>query len=117
MRQRPGVTHAMLTLDQQVIGQLAVAIDLAAVLPGVADQLRLADIFLGSPAQGSLEPGIKSARLYAQAAAHRPYREKLSMLRDERGPHLFGVALEPMAKCAVAFFRMSRSSVTRASSR
>lgn len=65
--------------------------------PGLADQLRLADIFLCSPAQGSLEPGIESDSLYAQAAADRPYRENLSMLSDERVPHLFGAALEPMA--------------------
>ena len=50
--------------------------------------------------------------LDAQAATHRPHRKLTSMLGHERVSHFAS-----LAKYAVAFFRMSRSSETRASSR
>lgn len=68
-------------------------------------------IFSPPLAQGGLEPGIEAADLDAQAATHRPDREQRTMLGDERVSHFAS-----LAKYAVAFFRMSRSSVTRASS-
>jgi len=91
--------------------ELAIAIDLAALLPRRPDQLGLAYVFTRSSAQRVLEPGVKAARMDAQAAAHRPNRKHRTMPDDERVSHFAS-----LAKYAVAFFRMSRSSVTLASS-
>src|SRR5690606_29132233 len=100
------------TLVYQVVMQLAVAIDLAALLPGVINHSGLANVFLGPFAQGALEPGIEAAGVDTQAPAHCAHGELLAMLGNKRVPHFAS-----LAKYAVAFFRMSRSSVTRASSR
>ena len=91
--------------------ELAVAIDPAAFLPGIADELRLTCIFQRPLAQRILQPGVKTAGPDTQATAHRPNRELLAMLGNERVSHFAS-----LAKYAVAFFKMSRSSVTRASS-
>ena len=52
------------------------------------------------------------SRMDAQTETHCPYGKQPTMLGHKRVPHLAS-----LAKYAVAFFRMSRSSVTRASSR
>ena len=98
--------------DQQIVVQLAIAIHLAAVLPRSADQLGLARIFPSPLAQRVLQPGIKAARVDAQTPTHRTHRKQRAMLGNERVSHFAS-----RAKYAVAFFRMSRSSVTLDSSR
>ena len=75
---------------------LAIAIDLAAVAPRLPDKCRLPMVFLGSPAQRSLQPGIESAWLDREAAAHGADRKDRVMLGHERVLHSFGVALEPV---------------------
>src|SRR5690606_3872751 len=100
-----------LSLIEEVVMQLAVAIDPAALLPGRSDQVSLACIFQRPLAHRVLQPGVKTAGSDTQATAHRPNRELLAMLGNERVSHFAS-----LAKYAVAFFKMSRSSVTRASS-
>jgi hypothetical protein len=68
-------------------------------------------VFASPLAQGRLEPGIKAAGMDAEQAAHHSHRKPLLMLGNERVLHFAS-----LAKYAVAFFNMSRSSVTRASS-
>ena len=92
--------------------QLAVAIDLAAVLPGLSDQRSLPGILLCPAAQRALLPGIKAAGLDRQAPAHCTNAELALMLGNKCVSHFAS-----LAKYAVAFFRMSRSSVIRARSR
>lgn len=50
------VRAAGLTLIQKIVMQLAVAVDLAAQLPGSVDERRLASIFSGPLAERRLEP-------------------------------------------------------------
>jgi hypothetical protein len=97
---------------QQIIMQFAISIHLAALLPGLPDQLGLARIFPVSFAQRVAEPGVKAAGMDAQAATLRTHWKLRAMLGNERGSHFAS-----LAKYAVAFFRMSRSSVTLVSSR
>jgi hypothetical protein len=54
-----------LALIQQVIVQFAVAIHLAAVLPGFIDEFGLASIFPGPFAHRVLEPSVEAARMDA----------------------------------------------------
>lgn len=91
--------------------QLAITVDLAALRPSLAEKFGMTGIFPSPCAQRVLEPGIKTARPDAQATAHRSHFELLAMLGHERVSHLAS-----LAKYAVAFLRMLRSSVTRASS-
>ena len=66
---------------------------------------------LGPVTQGRPQPGIEAAMMHQQHAAHHAHPEQAPMRFDE------GVLyLASLAKYAVAFFRMSRSSVTRANS-
>ena len=101
-----------LALVQQVVVQLAIAVHLATIFPWLADQLGLADVVARPPAQRGLQPGIEAARADAQVPTHRPHLISRPMVDDERVSHFAS-----LAKYAVAFFRMSRSSVTRRSSR
>ena len=101
-----------------------ITIDLAAGFPCIFDQLGLPLILLRSLAQLSLQPGIEPAWLDREAAAHGTDRKDRAMLGHERVLHLFGVALGPMAGSRLTldevrgrFFKISRSSVIRASSR
>ena len=92
--------------------QLAIAVDLAALFPGLPDQPGLPSIFLRPSAQRVLQPGVEPAGMDAKTPAHRAHREQRAMIGYERVSHFAS-----LAKYAVAFFRMSRSSVTRVSSR
>ena len=92
------VGTAGLTLIKQVVMQLAVAIDLAALLPGILNELGLAVVFLSPLAQRVLEPGIKAAGMDGEASAHGAYTELLAVLGDERVPHF-----SSLAQCAAAF--------------
>jgi hypothetical protein len=79
--------------------------------PSRADKLDLARIVPSFPAQQVHQPGIETAGLDAQAATDGPHRELVAMLGHKRVSHFAF-----LAKYAVALFKMSRSSVTRASS-
>ncbi len=91
--------------------QLAVAIDLAAIIPSLFEQSHLSLVFQSPLTERSLQPGVKATRVNAEHAAHATHTELLVMPFDKRVSHFAS-----LAKYAVAFFRMSRSSVTRASS-
>ena len=89
-----------LALIKQVVMQLAVAIDFAALASGVLDQPGLTDVFLGPFAQWRFDPRIKAAGVDAQAPTHGAHRELLTMLGNERVPHFAS-----LAKYAAAFLR------------
>ena len=67
--------------------QFAIAIHLAALIPGLPDELGLASVFPSPLAQRVLEPGLEAARMEAQAATHRTHREQRPMLCDELVSH------------------------------
>lgn len=89
---RHPVRTAGLALIQQVVVQFAIAIDLAAILPG------LALIFSAPFAEGLFEPGIKPAGVDVEYPAHGPNAELHTMRLDKRVPHFAS-----LAKYAVAF--------------
>jgi hypothetical protein len=72
---------------QQVIMQLAVAIDLAAVVPGFAEQIGLPDLFPSPLAQRVLLPGIVATGLHSEAPAHGSHAKTIAMLGNERLSH------------------------------
>lgn len=92
--------------------ELAIALDLAAICPGLPEKLGLVGIFECSSAQRDLVPGAEVTRLDGQAQAHRPNLKQQTMLGHECVLHIAS-----MAKCAVTLYWMSRSSATLASSR
>ena len=98
-----------LSLIEEVVMQLAIAIDPAAFLPGLAEKRGLADIFPSPFAQRVLQPGIETTGPDTQAAAHRPHRELLAMLDNKRVSHFAS-----LAKYAVAFLRDLYTCVTHA---
>lgn len=69
-------------------------------------------VFLRALAQRVLEPGVEAAGLDTQAPTHGADRKQQAVLGDERVLHFASLAKYP-----AAFFRMSRSSVTRCNSR
>ncbi len=85
---------------QKVIVQLVVGIDLAAVVPSLADQIGLRGIFPSPLAKRALLPGIVTAGLHGEAAAHRPHAKTITMLSNKCVSHFAF-----LAKYAVAFFR------------
>ena len=88
---QPGntVRTAALALIQQVVLQFAVAIDLAAVIPGLSDQLGLPAIFLGSLAP---LPSIEAAGLDAQSPKDRSNPELVTMLGNKSVFHFASLA-------------------------
>lgn len=100
-----------LPVIEQVVVKLTVTLDLATFLPGFPQKTDLPFVFTSPLAQGHPEPGVKATGMDTQQTAHRPHRKQLLMLCNERVLHFAS-----LAKYAVAFFNMSRSSVTRASS-
>ena len=82
-----------------------IAINLAALLPSLANEFGLADVFLRPLTQRVLQPGIKAAGVDAQAATHRPHWEQWTMLGNESVLHF-----AYLAKYAAAFigFRAPR---------
>jgi hypothetical protein len=102
----------MLAQITQIIMPFAITVDLAAILSCLVYQRALAYIIAGSVAQRGFEPGIKTTEMHPQHSAHRPDRKFSPVPFDKRVLHR-----DSLAKYAVAFSRMSRSSVTRARSR
>lgn len=96
---RDTVQVTRFSLIKQIVMKLAISIDLTALLPGLAQQFSLTDVFPRPFAQRILQPGVKAAWIDVQTAAHRSHRGHGAMLGDERVPHLAS-----LAKYAVAFF-------------
>ncbi|PTM87773.1 hypothetical protein C7449_11322 [Mycoplana dimorpha] len=91
--------------------ELAITLDPAAFIPGLAEKLGLTDIFPSPFAQRVLQPGIETTGPDTQAAAHRSHRELLAMLGNTR------ISLCILGEIRGGFFLRCRvSSVTRASS-
>ncbi len=93
---------AGLALIHQVITQLAIAIDLAAAVPGLTDQLRLPGIVSSALAKWAVLPSIKSTGLDAQTTTHRPTLELVTIIGNKRVSRFAS-----LAKYAVAFLRNS----------
>ena len=111
------------SLLQKIVVQFAIAVDLAAVSPGIEQHLRLALVFHHPIAQRHLKPCIEPARLDAQAPAHGPDGKLPSMLGHESVSHLASLAeyalatvLGPMADRARPFLKCPAPS-TRAPAR
>ncbi len=104
---------ATATLAQiaQILGDLAMPIHTAAGQPVVLDQPQQAFVFLGALTVGRLQPRVVSSPVHPQHPAHRAHPEFFAV-----GLHEDVLCLYPLAKYAAAFFRMSRSSVTRRNS-
>src|SRR5690606_18130439 len=81
-----------LALIKQIIVQLAITIDLAAVLPCLPDQFGLTDIFLCPFTQRVLEPCIKATGMDVQATTHRADRKNRAMLGDKCVSHFASLA-------------------------
>src|SRR5574343_34235 len=105
------VLAAALTEVTQIVGDLAVAIDATAFQPGVLDQAEQTLIFLGTRRGRIGSPGVVAAGMNGHHMAQPANRIHRFVGLDECVPYR-----DSLAKCAAAFFRMSRSSVTRFSS-
>jgi len=94
-----------------VQGQLAVAVHAAALQPRVLEQAQQPLIVLGTRAHRIGLPGVVAAGMHRHDLAHAAHAVLVFMPFDK-------CVLHPdcLAKYAAAFFRMSRSSVTRLSS-
>ena len=77
----------VLTRIAKIVVQLAIAIDLAAVIPGRFHQLGLALILQRPLGKWFAQPCIEAARMNQQHPAHRPYRKHQPVLSYERIPH------------------------------
>ena len=102
------VRTACLALIDQVVVQLAIAVDLAAFVPGLADERDLASVVFRSIAEWIVQPTVESTRMDAKAATHLPYGKPRAMLGDEGVSHFAS-----LAKYAVAFLRNSQSWLVR----
>jgi len=76
-------------------------------LPRIPEQFRLTLVLNTAFAEGALQPRIKSAWMNTEHPAHCTDGKHRAMHFDERVSHFAS-----LAKYAVAFFYMSRSSVT-----
>ncbi len=102
---------ATLTQIAQIPGDLAMPIDTAIGQSVVLDQSKQALIFLGALTVGRAQPGVIARPVDPQYPAHRTHPEFPTV-----GLHEGVLCPYPLAKYAAAFFRMSRSSVTRRNS-
>lgn len=102
---------AALTQIAHVQRQLAIAVHTATLEPSLLEQARQPQIVLGSWAVWLSPPGVVAAGVHLYHLAHAPHAVLMLVALDE-------CVLHPdcLAKYAAAFFRMSRSSVTRRSS-
>src|SRR5690606_1550081 len=105
------VAAAGLARFAQVQRDLAVAVHASAGQPGVLDQPKQPLILTLTQAGRLPNPGVVAAPVHAEHPAHRDQSELADMRAHERVLRPY-----PLAKYAAAFFRMSRSSVTRRSS-
>ena len=105
------ILAAGLTQGKQVIPYFAIAIDRATFEPGLFDVAEQPFVFDRAGAVGRLQPGVIAARMNHHHLAETPHREVTLRFPDKCDPHS-----DVLAKYAAAFFKMSRSSVTRLSS-
>src|SRR5690606_32887907 len=105
------VAAAGLARFAQVQRDLAVAVHASTGQPGVLDQAQQPLILALAQAGRLPNPGVVAAPVHAEHPAHRDQSELADMRAHERVLRPY-----PLAKYAAAFFRMSRSSVTRRSS-
>lgn len=110
---QPGDTMPPTALTQfaQICMDLSIAINPTTLQPGMLDQTQQTLIVLGSCRPGLGAPGVVATWMYFQHLAETLDRVARRQLVDERVPQP-----DSLAKYAAAFFRMSRSSVTRLSS-
>ena len=108
----------------QIVGALAIALNLAAIGPGLPDEVRLARIVLRAAAERFIQPGVEAAEVNPQHPAHCPDAEPDLMRPDKRARHpdsrakgAFAMVLEPVGHHGSPVFRMSCYLVTRASFR
>src|SRR5690606_9988549 len=94
-----------------VVRDLAVAVDRPALQPGLLDQAEQSLVLPMPLTVRPPPPGIEPAALDAQHPAHAGNAKFRQVRLHERVLRPY-----PLAKYAAAFFRMSRSSVTRRSS-
>src|SRR5690606_29877527 len=87
---------------------LAVAAHATALEPGVLDVTEQRFVLATPSALRRGQPGVVPARMHAHHPAKRSHRALHLLLADKGVPHV-----ECLAKCAVAFFGVPRSSVTR----
>ena len=85
-------------LASQDLGGQWLPVDFTAFDPSRLQQLGLADILPGAPADRRLHPSLKAARMDAQTPAPRPNGEFPRMLSYERASHFAS-----LAKHAVTF--------------
>ncbi|MND35526.1 hypothetical protein D3C80_261660 [compost metagenome] len=95
---RNPVRAAHLSLIEKVVVQLAITVNLAVLFPRLQGQIGLSLVLAGSSAQRVLQPCVKSTRMNAQKAAHRPHRKLQAMQGNERVFHFAS-----LAKYAAAF--------------
>ena len=87
---------------------LAVAVDGTALQPGLLDLARQVLVRDATSRLGLVLPSVITAGVHLQYVAQRTHCMLLLVIPDERVPHP-----DPLAKYAAAFFKTSRSSVTR----
>ena len=105
------INAAGLSHVSQVSMHFAVAIDRAALKPGLLDLAGQLLVLFGSGRLRTMAPGVVTAGMNIQRQTHPLHRILFLMVLDKRVPHP-----DCFAKYAAAFFNMSRSSVTRLSS-
>ncbi|KIU54607.1 hypothetical protein QV12_00130 [Pseudomonas putida] len=105
------MTTTILTDLAQIVVDFAIAINAAALQPGMLDQTQQSLVVFGAYRLRLRQPGVIAAGMDFQRQAKPSNRIVARALLDK------GV-LQPhsLAKYAAAFFNMSRSSVTRLSS-
>jgi len=106
------IRTAPLALIHQIIMKLAVAIYFTTFFPSLFDKFCLTDVFLGPIAQRVLHPRVKTTGVNTQHLTHHAGLEAILIGCYEGVLHFVF-----FAKYAAAFFKISRSSVTRLSSR
>src|SRR5690606_23499806 len=108
---RHTVPATVLTQIPQIMGNLAITINMAAILPALTDEPHEPSILKRTSAVRRTAPGVVATGVNPEHRTHASYRENGDMIANEGVPHW-----DCFAKYAAAFFKMSRSSVTRRSS-
>jgi hypothetical protein len=105
------IDPALLAEIAQVISDFPVAVHRTASQPGLLDGPEQAPVFQGPSAVSLGPPGIKSAGVHCHHLAQPSNRMVSASITNEGVP-----SPDILAEYAVAFFKMSRSAVTRLSS-
>lgn len=95
---RNPVRAARFALINEIVVQLSIAIDLAALFPSLKQEIGLPLVFTGPLAQWVLQPGVEPARVHMEKPTHRPHREPQAMQGNENVLHFAS-----LAKYAAAF--------------